>query len=150
MCGLGHHDLVHKIKKALRAFRFLFFGRVSPVFSSCALPLFRASGFGTSTMGQRRFATGGQRHCDLGVATEIELREQAQRKKTGTDGEGGKVSVLLRLEEKNRVFSDRREARFSSTESARKKIILQAPRSHACLSQLIFLRREGGRAGFYR
>ena len=92
----------------------------------------------------------GQRHYDLGVATEIELREQAQRKKTGTDGEGGKVSVLLRLEEKNRVFSDRREAKFSSTESARKKIILQAPRSHACLSQLIFLRREGGRAGFYR
>ena len=36
--------------------------------------LFRASDLGYISRGQRRFATGGQRHYDLGVATKIELR----------------------------------------------------------------------------
>ena len=84
MWGFGHRDLVHKIMQALRAF--LDFLAESPhVSSSRALLLFRASGFGTSTMGQRRFATGGSTFTATSV---LPPRSSSGGKHNGKNGNG--------------------------------------------------------------
>ena len=97
MWGFGHRDLVHKIMQALRAF-WIFLAESPPVSSSRALLLFRASGFGTSTMGQRRFATGGSTFTATSVLPPRSSSGGRHNGNTGTDGGGGEVSILFRLE----------------------------------------------------
>jgi hypothetical protein len=56
----------------------------------------------------------GQRHYDLGVATKIELRDgNYNGKGQETDGGGEGIGVIQKIQQRG-VFSDRREAKFSS------------------------------------
>ena len=64
-------------------------------------------------MGHQHLA-GGRRHCDQGVATKIELRDgNYNGKGQGTDGGGEGIGVIQNRRQRV-VFSDRREAKFSS------------------------------------
>ena len=64
-------------------------------------------------MGHQHLA-GGRRHCDQGVATKIELRDgNYNGKGQETDGGGEGIRVLQKIQQRG-VFSDRREAKFSS------------------------------------
>ena len=64
-------------------------------------------------MGHQHLA-GGRRHCDQGVATKIELRDgNYNGKGQGTDGGGEGIRAIQKIQQRG-VFSDRREAKFSS------------------------------------
>ena len=100
-----------------------FLAESPPVSSSRALLLFRASGFGTSTMGQRRFATGGSTFTATSV---LPPRSSSGGKHNGKHGNGRRgrrgISFIPTRETKQEGSS---LIDATSTESARKKIFFR-------------------------
>ena len=106
-------------------------------------------------MGHQHLA-GGRRHCDQGVATKIELRDgNYNGKGQETDGGGEGIGVIQKIQQRG-VFSDRREAKFSSGgeqvqlfQSEDTKQTEADPRARAP-SQTIFLHRGGRKVKLHR
>ena len=74
-----------------------------PVSSSRALLLFRASGFGTSTMGQRRFATGGSTFTATSVLPPSSSSGGKHNgKRRETDGGEGRYQFYSTIEQKRK------------------------------------------------